>query len=69
MTKGSEGRWIIRGTGYWIMIIAVWCLTFLAGDRFMQAVRGETNWYEGISGIALSIFFGLVALRVKRTKD
>lgn len=69
MTEGSQVRWVIRGTGHWIMIASVWVLTFFAGDRFMQAVRGETSWLEGISGIALSIFFGLVALRAKRTKD
>ena len=69
MSEDAKTRWIIRGTGHWIMITSVWVLTFLAGDRFMQAVRGEKSWFEGISGIALSIFFGLVALRAKRNRD
>ena len=69
MTESPQGRWIIRGTGHWLMIAAVWGLAFLAGDRFMQAVRGETSWLVGISIIPVSIISGIAALRTKRTKD
>jgi hypothetical protein len=69
MAEGPKTRWLIQGKGHWIMIASVWVLTFFAGDRFMQAVRGETSWPEGISSISLSLFFGLIALRAKRTKD
>ena len=69
MSENQKTRWIIRGTGHWIMIAAVWILTLLAGDRLMQAVRGEESWLEAIGGIAFSFFFGLVALRAKRGQD
>ena len=69
MAESPKTRWVIQGTGHWIMIAAVWGLTFLAGDKFMQAVRGETSWAVGISLIPVSIISGIAALRAKRTKD
>ena len=69
MTEDSKTRWIIQGKGHWIMAASAWIITYLAGFQLMAARRDETSLLVGLSLIPVSLFFWLLALRGKRTKD
>ena len=69
MAEATKARWLIQGTGHWIMVVMAWFLTLLAGDRFMDAIRGEANWLSGIGAITLSVVAWVASLRAKRGQD
>ena len=63
MAEDAKSRWLIRGTGHWIMVVAVWVLTLGAG---IQLADADAGWLSKLSLTPVSAFFWLVALRSKR---
>ena len=69
MAEGAKTQWLIRGTGHWIMAVVAWFITLLAGDRLMDAIRGERDWFTGILSALASAVFWIATLRGKRGQD
>jgi hypothetical protein len=65
MTETAKTRWLVQGTGHWIMVVAVWMMTLAAGMKLADAGAG---WLERLWLTAFSAFFWVVALRTKRSQ-
>jgi len=66
MADGAKARWLIRGTGHWVMTVMAWLLTLLAGNFLMKAIRGEGDWVFAVPNVIMSVLIWIVVLRRKQ---
>ena len=68
MAESPKPRWIIQGTGHWIMAASAWLLAFFAGFQ-IAAHRDDKGLLIELTAIPFSLFIWLLSLRAKRTKN
>ena len=64
MGEPKTTRWLITGRGHWLMVVAAWIMSIVAGIRIEEATK-DAEWISPSVAVLASLVFWAAALRVK----